>query len=153
MRLVLDTNIMVSIYLYADPRHSTLREHYVNNAGATLLLDAVCYEELAHVMRSEQFATLRAERGVDVEALLITIADEGEWVASAVPQGMPSLPICRDPDDQKFLHLAARGGAHALLTYDKALLKCRGRVPYAIMRPEEFAKWERARAAGLDPSH
>ncbi|MGI4857360.1 MAG: PIN domain-containing protein, partial [Janthinobacterium lividum] len=35
----------------------------------------------------------------------------------------PVLPRCSDRDDQKFLELAARSGAHWLVTKDKALLK------------------------------
>jgi uncharacterized protein len=151
MRLVLDTNIMVSIYLYGDARHTPLRAAYAPKrtyaatvSTATLLMDAYCYEELAHVLRSRRFEKVRSETKADVDALLLTIADECEWIASAVPQGMPALPICRDPDDQKFLALAARGRGDALLSYDKALLKCRGRTRFAILRPEEFPRWQRA---------
>jgi uncharacterized protein len=139
MRLVIDTNILLSIYLYADPRHVSLRERYTCGADV-LLMDAVCYEELAHILRHRQFEAVRVKNSINVEPLLIAISNECEWIASAVPQGMPALPICRDPDDQKFLLLAARGRADALTSYDKALLKCRGRVPFTIARPEELAR-------------
>jgi uncharacterized protein len=139
MRIVIDTNILLSIYLYRDARHIPLRERYICGADV-LLMDAVCYEELAHVLRHRQFEDVRVKNEIDVEPLLITISEECEWIASAVPQGMPALPICRDADDQKFLLLAARGRADALASYDKAVLKCRGRVPFTIARPEELAK-------------
>lgn len=141
MRLVLDTNILVSIYLYADPRHTPLLKPNAAQGSQTVLIDAVCYEELAQVLRSDQFKDIRQRRSVDAETLLHQIADTCEWIASAIPPTMPALPICRDADDQKFLALAARGRADALLSYDKALLKCRGRTPFAIMRPEEFVRW------------
>jgi putative PIN family toxin of toxin-antitoxin system len=155
MRLVLDTNILVSIYLYGDARHTPLRERYCAGLepASALLMDAVCYEELAHVLRSARFHGVRTERALDADAVLLTVADEAQWIASAVPQNMPALPICRDPDDQKFLHLAARGNADALLTFDKALLKCRGRVPYAIMRPEEYARWSMKAVKPTSPSN
>ncbi len=139
MRLVIDTNTLLSIYLYRDARHTPLRDGYLSGAD-TLLMDAVCYEELAHVLRHRQFEKVREKNGIDIEPLLIAIADECEWIASAVPQGMPALPVCRDADDQKFLLLAARGKADALVSFDKAVLKCRGRVPFTIARPEELAR-------------
>ncbi len=139
MRLVIDTNTLLSIYLYRDVRHVPLRDAYASGAD-TLLMDAVCYEELAHVLRSKRFEKVRTANAIDIEPLLISITNECEWIASAVPQGMPALPVCRDPDDQKFLLLAARGKADALVSFDKAVLKCRGRAPFTIARPEELAR-------------
>ena len=139
MRLVIDTNTLLSIYIYRDARHTPLRDGYVSGAD-NLLMDAVCYEELAHVLRHRQFEKVRVSNGIDIEPLLIAITNECEWIASAVPQCMPALPVCRDPDDQKFLLLAARGRADALVSFDRAVLKCRGRVPFTIARPEELAR-------------
>ncbi len=140
MRFVLDTNVLVSIYLYDDARHTPLRTGYQSAAGPdALLMDAVCYEELAHVLRSRRFAEVRATREIDPEALLIAIADDAMWIESAIPPNMPALPQCRDPDDQKFLALAARGNADAIYTYDKALLKCRHRTTFAITHPPKNA--------------
>jgi uncharacterized protein len=146
MRLVIDTNILLSIYLYGDSRHTPLRERYTCGADL-LLMDALCYEELTHMMRSRHFEKVRVANAIDVEPLLIKIADECDWIASAIPQGMPALPSCRDPDDQKFLLLAARGNADALLSYDKALLKCKGRVRFTISRPEQLAMSAKAPSA------
>jgi uncharacterized protein len=140
MRLVIDTNTLLSIYLYRDARHTPLRAAYAQGCEDVLLMDALCYEELAHVLRHRQFEKVRQQHGIETEPLLIAIADECEWISSAVPQGMPALPVCRDPDDQKFLLLAARGKADALVSYDKAVLKCRGRVPFTVARPEELAR-------------
>jgi uncharacterized protein len=138
MRLVLDTNILVSIYLFADVRHVHLRSRCTMGEGE-LLMDAVCYEEAAHVLRSSRFEAARASRAVDAEAALRALADDATWIASKVPPMMPALPQCSDPSDQKFLTLAARGSATHLITYDKALLKCRHRAPFVITRPEAFA--------------
>ncbi len=51
----------------------------------------------------------------------------------------PPLPRCKDPDDQKFLELAARSGADLLVSKDKALLKLRGRtrLAFRIMKPKD----------------
>jgi predicted nucleic acid-binding protein len=64
MRIVIDTNILLSIYLYRDARHIPLRERYICGADV-LLMDAVCYEELAHVLRHRQFEDVRVKNGID----------------------------------------------------------------------------------------
>jgi predicted nucleic acid-binding protein len=43
--------------------------------------------------------------------------------AIACPDNLPHLPLCRDPDDQKFLALAATCQVTALLSKDKRLLE------------------------------
>lgn len=46
------------------------------------------------------------------------------WPCPASPpaRNLPPLPLCRDPDDQKFLELAQAAKAGLLVTKDKALL-------------------------------
>jgi predicted nucleic acid-binding protein len=52
------------------------------------------------------------------------------------------LPVCRDPDDQKFLEAALAAGARFLVTKDRALLELARRrsrpVPFRILKPAEF---------------
>ena len=61
------------------------------------------------------------------------------------------LPICSDPDDQKFLELALQAGAQTLLTKDKALLKLAKKTAskalFAIMTPQAWHKKNSAGAA------
>jgi uncharacterized protein len=58
--------------------------------------------------------------------------------AVRIPVPPPTVPVCRDPFDMPFLHLAAAGLADALVTADAALLTLArvGRCP--IMTPEAF---------------
>jgi predicted nucleic acid-binding protein len=52
------------------------------------------------------------------------------------------LPLCRDPDDQKFLELARDCKASALVTKDRALLELARRkrrpLPFRIVRPVDL---------------
>ena len=50
------------------------------------------------------------------------------------------LPICGDPDDQKFLTLAKRGGAEVLVTGDRALLALDGQTGFDIESPAGFRR-------------
>jgi predicted nucleic acid-binding protein len=53
-----------------------------------------------------------------------------------------AVPVCRDPDDQKFLTLAAGAGADCLVTRDRELLRLsRKCAPWlAIVSPLAFAR-------------
>ena len=53
------------------------------------------------------------------------------------------MPHCSDPDDQKFIELAAMAHAQGLVSKDRAVLKLRRRcAPYfRIMAPAEAVRW------------
>ncbi len=50
------------------------------------------------------------------------------------------VPLCSDPDDQKFVRLAAIGRADVLVSGDRALLKLANRVPFAIESAADFKR-------------
>jgi predicted nucleic acid-binding protein len=50
------------------------------------------------------------------------------------------LPLCRDPDDQMFILLAAGAGAEALVSDDRQLLRMRRRLPFKIETPLVFQR-------------
>ena len=55
------------------------------------------------------------------------------------------LPLCEDPDDQKFLELAWHARASHLVTRDNALLKLARRAAqsghFAVLTPDTFLRW------------
>src|SRR6195256_1359558 len=53
--------------------------------------------------------------------------------------GTATLPLCRDPDDQKFLETALAVHADVLITKDQMLLELARRVPFRILTPATFA--------------
>lgn len=121
-RLVLDTNVVLDLFLFADRRVAALADA-VAQGQALLITEPDCLEELRRVLRYPAFA-LGEKQGADlIDRYRNCCAGAG------VQQGSPALPLalrCRDPDDQKFLMLAWRSGA-MLLTRDKALLVLRRR--------------------------
>ena len=50
-------------------------------------------------------------------------------------QDLLDLPRCDDPDDQKFLELAATGESDWLITGDPHLLKLAGQIRFSILEP------------------
>lgn len=131
-RLVLDTNVVMEWLHYQDPRCAALAAGIA--AGWVCLADESTLAELARVLGYAQFALPEAARAAHLAGYAARVV--------RVPPGPPpvTLPRCRDPDDQKFLELAARGGATWLVTRDRELLRCARRrhqpLPFSIVLPE-----------------
>ena len=132
-RVVLDTNVLLSLFVFADSRFAPLRDRLEAGEWRALTSDA-CLGEFRRVLAYPEF-------GLDDEGRDRAL-DAYERLAERVarpPTGAP-LPQCKDRDDQKFLELARDGGAQWLVTSDKALLKLarRGRLAalFRIMTPE-----------------
>lgn len=135
-RIVLDTNTVMALWLFADPALAHLAAAI--GAGAYRLFtrdDAL--DELRCVLAYRQFG-LPPTRQQDIVAAYATRCQR---VAPAAPDA-PQLPTCRDRDDQKFLEIARDAAAHHLLTRDKILLKLNRhrliRPLFVIASPEAF---------------
>lgn len=131
LRLVLDTNVVLDLFHFADPAalpilaaiESGRARCYANGAGL---------EELERVVGYPEFAMPAAAAAALVERY------RGLASLAAADAPLPALPKCRDPDDQKFLELAARIEADLLVSKDKALLKLRRRgLAFGIVTPAE----------------
>lgn len=130
MRVVLDTNVLVSLLVFRDPRYARIDAAWTDGGLVVLANEAVA-EELARVLRYPEFAS----RCVP-DAVYAAYRDRVRMAGSAAPNG--TLPQCRDADDQKFLELADAGDAAVLVTEDKALLRLRRRCRFAIEQPATF---------------
>jgi predicted nucleic acid-binding protein len=66
------------------------------------------------------------------------------WVDSSSRRDADRLPVCRDPDDQKFLELASECSAAFLVTRDRALLvlgrRHARRLLFRVVTPQEFGE-------------
>lgn len=117
-RVVLDTNVCLDLFVFGDPACAALAAALASGRvkGVT---DPACREEWARVLAYPGLGLdtgqhARAMSAFD-GALLLLSRSEG--------QSAPALPRCRDPDDQKFLELAARCAARVLVTRDNSLLR------------------------------
>ena len=142
-RLVLDTNIWLDWLVFEDTGIAAIRQ--LQGAGhLEICIDTVCEAELVRVL-----AYPLGKRTLDAKAQGTALAQCRRVVtriAASVSDGERArLPVCRDPDDQKFLEAALVAQAGFLITKDRALLELarrRGgrRVPFQSLTPDEFAE-------------
>jgi putative PIN family toxin of toxin-antitoxin system len=133
MRLVLDTQVWLDWLVFDDPSVAALRAT-IERGRAEVVIDAACFAELERVL-----ARPLGRRAVDAAACLAACQKVATRVEVGTGAGY-NLPLCRDPDDQKFLTLAAGARADCLVTRDLELLRLnRSCSPWlAILPPRAF---------------
>ncbi|MFC3683915.1 putative toxin-antitoxin system toxin component, PIN family [Hydrogenophaga luteola] len=120
--LVLDTNVVLDLFVYEDPATVALREQLAD-AQTRWLSTPVMREELRRVLAYPQVVKRLEARSLQADAVLAAFDARAEIVDSA-----PKAPYtCKDADDQKFIDLAVAHTA-ALLSKDKAVLCMRKRL-------------------------
>ena len=142
-RLVLDTNVVLDCFGFADPDSRGIVAQ-LESATALLVANGALREELVRVLA---YPALPFD-----EALRREVLRRYDHLARPVEQPRPgvALPRCRDPDDQKFLEAARDGHADFLITKDKALLElARGAAAagFAIVTPAQYAGRDPPRTA------
>lgn len=125
MRIVLDTNILVSAVFFGGVPGRILeawRDGTVRLVLSAEILDE--YRRVGHVLASDF-------PGVDIDPFLSLLAVEAEIVEA--PQ-LPA-PVSADPDDDKFLACAIAGGVDIVVSGDRDLLAHDGWRGLRILRP------------------
>lgn len=113
--LVLDTNIVLDLLLFADPAVQVLRSSLADGCWAWLATVAM-RDELERVLGYPVIAARMAYYQRTPQALLAEVDARVQWREPA-----PKAPVtCKDPDDQKFIDLAVQHRA-TLLSKDRAV--------------------------------
>ncbi len=99
--LVLDTNIVLDLFVYEDPAtHSLLQQ--LNQTGTRWLATTAMRDELARVLGYPQIAKRLTARALPADAVLARF----DWHVEIVPAAIKAPYTCKDPDDQRFIDLA-----------------------------------------------
>jgi putative PIN family toxin of toxin-antitoxin system len=114
--VVLDTNIVLDLFVFGDPVVGPLREAL---AQRTLqwIATPMMREELARVLAYPQIVKSLAHHGIASAAVLSQFDAQVQLVDVAAKASV----TCKDADDQKFIDLAVAHGAQ-LLSKDNAVL-------------------------------
>lgn len=138
-RVVLDTNVCLDVFVFADAHGDALRAAMDKGEVAAVTNDA-CRDEWRAVLAYPELA-------LDASRQVTALAASDQWLtplALRVDANARKLPRCADPDDQKFLELAQACGARWLLSRDKELLKLARRTRrdhgFDVLTPADWAK-------------
>ena len=114
-RLVLDTNVVLSALVFRTGHAGLVRRAW--QSGLVLpLVSTPTAHELVRVLAYPKFRLSVAEQ----EELLADYLPYAE--TARIPNPAPTVPSCRDPFDEPFMHLAVAGRARVLVSGDHDLL-------------------------------
>lgn len=130
LRVVLDTNVLISTLVFQSETLSWLLEAWQKNAIRPLVSRETT-NELFRVLCYPKFGLSANER----ENLLL---DYLSWCETVVISNPPVVPQCRDPSDRPFLELALIAQADALVTGDNDLTALATDFSIPILTPREF---------------
>ena len=120
--VVIDTNVVLDLWLYQDPRALALREAL--EAGALQWVAThEMREELSRVLQYEHIQARLAKGFQSMQSIL----DAMHRLAHMVDPAPKAHFVCKDPDDQKFIDLAQAHQA-LLISKDKAVLCMKNRM-------------------------
>jgi putative PIN family toxin of toxin-antitoxin system len=114
--LVLDTHVVLDIFVFQDPAVDALRDGLLQRHVLWLATLAM-RDELKRVLDYPRIAARMSQRGLLPDRLLPEI----DQVMVLHPEAAPAKVRCRDADDQKFIDLALAHGA-CLLSRDREVL-------------------------------
>ena len=128
MRIVLDTNVLMSGIFFAGPPHQILNAW--RSGRFVLVLSPEILEEYYRTAEelSEQFGDMGVQR------ILSLLAVHSELVNAP----LMSSQVCSDRDDDKFIACALAGSSKIIVSGDKALLRVSGYKGVEVLRPRQF---------------
>ena len=131
--LVLDTNIVLDLFLFADPATPPLRAA-LESGSHCWIATPVMRDELERVLAYAHLLPRMAYYQVSADSVLARF-DAHVRLCEVAPK---ARYICKDADDQKFIDLAVAHQAR-LLSKDKAVLSMARRL--RSLGVETAARW------------
>lgn len=122
MLRVLDTNIVLDLWVFDEPQATALRNH-IEAGTSAWIATAAMREELVRVLAYPQIAKRLTARALPADAVLAHFDRHAQLQPDA-----PKAPYaCKDADDQKFIDLAVQHTA-ALHSKDAQVLCMKKRL-------------------------
>ena len=120
--IVLDTNIVLDLWLYLDPTTPALLEA-LTSKRVDWVATQVMRDELERVLTYPHIVLRMQKGGLVAEDVLAQF----DQFARVVPVADRAPYVCKDADDQKFIDLACAYSCR-LVSKDKAVLTMRNRL-------------------------
>ncbi len=129
MRLILDTNILVSAFVFRSETSNIVVRRAAKKH--TLLFSESTFKELKSTLLKPKFSEF-----VELQTIrnfILNLVRIGEFI-----EPTERIIVCRDPRDNKFLELAVAGNADCIVTGDKDLLVLNPFRGIKIISPGDF---------------
>ena len=128
MRVILDTNVLISAIFFGGPPGEILKQWRHGRLGIVLSPEIFReYEDVAGELACRY-------KGADAGHLLDLLAAQAEIVTAApLPES-----ACVDSDDEKFLACAVAADAKCIVSGDKHLLQASGYRGVEVITPRTF---------------
>jgi putative PIN family toxin of toxin-antitoxin system len=130
VRIVLDTNVFVSGVFFRGKPFEVLQAW--SEGRITLVVSPEILDEYRRV--GEELSNRYA--GIDLAPFLALMATHAEVVD---PAPLPA-PVCRDPEDDKFLACAIAGRADVIVSGDSDLVDLRRFGAIDVVRPAQLVE-------------
>ncbi len=130
-RAVIDTNVVVSAFVFRAGTLAWLREAIVNGALIPLVSNETL-AEMVRVLAYPRFGLTPEDR----ESIIVHYMEHAEAIKQ--PRTRARLPRCRDPHDEMFIRLAYAAKADAVVTGDGDLLALAPESRIPILSPAAF---------------
>lgn len=134
LRLVLDTNTIISAFLWEGNEAELFRR--IENNKAELYSSFEIVKEIEDVLKRPKFKELIIKSGLTIEEIMQKIISLSHMVFGEKVK----INICRDPDDNKFLECAKLAGADIIISGDNDLLILKEFEGIRILRTREILK-------------
>lgn len=130
MKVVLDTNVLISGIFFSGPPSEILKSWHEGNIH--FVLSAEIIDEYTRVakMLEDGFPS------IEVNQILTLIAANSEIIQAP----RLSCQVCEDADDDKFLSCALASGSKTIISGDKHLLRVSGYRGIVVTTPRAFVQ-------------
>lgn len=129
MKIVLDTNVLMSGIFFDGPPHEILKLWW--DGQIELLISDAIFEEYQRV----GLVLTKKYQGIDISSFLNLIQRRAILIDTLVE----IHNICADSDDDKFLECAVNAKCNMIVSGDKHLLAVSGFQGVQVLSPKEFA--------------
>jgi len=129
---VLDTNCVLSALLFPHGQLSWIRDFWT----AGRILPLVCRATARELIAALAYPKFKLSDS-EIQTLLAAYLPFTETI-DTTDEPIAGGPRCSDPDDQKFLTLAAIGQADVLVSGDRGILGIAESTPFTIESPAKF---------------
>jgi len=129
MKIVLDTNVLISGIFFTGPSYQILKawqEGKIKIIASEEILSE--YQRVAEEL-SNQFPSVDANRILELITIHAEIVDATDF----------QITICEDPDDNKFIACALASKSKIIVSGDKHLINVSGYKGIQVVKPREFS--------------